>query len=86
MSRGAEFCCCWWLFILFSVFEYFVYMYVYAPCACLVPERARRQHHISGTGATESCESLCRCWNVNLGPVEEQPVLLTTELALQLLW
>ena len=32
-----------------------------------------------GTGAMDSCERPCGCWESNLGPLEEQPVLLTVE-------
>ena len=32
---------------------------------------------------TDSCEPPCGCWELNPGPLEEQPVLLTTEPALQ---
>ena len=33
-----------------------------------------------------SCELPYWCWGLNPGPLEEQPVLLTTELSLQPLW
>lgn len=36
-----------------------------------------------GTRVTASCELLCTCWELNLGPLEEQPVFLTTKLSLQ---
>ena len=32
---------------------------------------------------TDGCEPLCGCWELNLGPLEEQSVLLTAELTLQ---
>jgi hypothetical protein len=32
---------------------------------------------------TDDCESLCGCWGLNSGPLEEQSVLLPTELSLQ---
>ena len=32
---------------------------------------------------TDDCESPCGCWELNSGPLEEQPVLLTTEPSLQ---
>ena len=35
-----------------------------------------------GTGVTDSCELQCRCWELNLGPLEEQLVLLTVEPSL----
>lgn len=28
---------------------------------------------------TDCCESSCRCWESNLGPLEEQSALITTE-------
>ena len=37
-----------------------------------------------GTRVTDSCELPCGYWEPNLRPLEEQPVLLTTESALQL--
>ena len=38
-----------------------------------------------GTRITDSCELLCGCWELNLGPLEEQPVLLTAEPSLSVL-
>ena len=35
------------------------------------------------TGVTDSCELPYGCWELNSGPLEEQPVLLTTEPSLQ---
>ena len=31
------------------------------------------------TGITDSCELLCGCWELNLSPLKEQPIPLTTE-------
>jgi hypothetical protein len=36
-----------------------------------------------GTGVTHGLEPPCGCWELNLGPLQEQPVLLTTEPSLQ---
>ena len=36
-----------------------------------------------GTGVTDSCELPCGCWESIPGPLEEESVLLTTELSLQ---
>lgn len=33
----------------------------------------------SGTGVTEGCELPCGCWKLNLGRLEEHPVLLRAE-------
>jgi hypothetical protein len=35
------------------------------------------------TGGTDSCESPCGYWELNPGPLQEQPVLLTSEPPLQ---
>ena len=36
-----------------------------------------------GAGVTNGCEPPCGCWESNLGPPGEQPVLLTAVLSLQ---
>jgi hypothetical protein len=36
--------------------------------------------------STDGCESPCGSWELNSRPLEEQPVLLTTESSLQPLW
>jgi hypothetical protein len=36
-----------------------------------------------GTGVTDIYELPCECWELNLGPLEKQPALLTTEPSLQ---
>ena len=36
-----------------------------------------------GAGVTDSCEPPCGCWELNLGPLEEQPVLIDAEQSLQ---
>lgn len=35
-------------------------------------------------GDTDTYEPPCECWESNMGPLEEQPVLLTTEPFLRL--
>ena len=32
---------------------------------------------------TDGCEPPCDCWELNSGPLEEQPMLLTAEPSLQ---
>ena len=43
------------------------------------------QKHLKRTSdpITDVCEPPCGCWELNLAPLEEQPVLLTTEPSLQ---
>lgn len=43
-------------------------------CSWLKPDENMRS---PGTGVIGSCELLCEYWDLNLGPVEKQPVLLT---------
>jgi hypothetical protein len=35
---------------------------------------------ISWTGVEDGCELSCGCWELNQGPLQEQQMLLTTEL------
>ena len=59
-------------------------MYVYAPYACLVSKEVRRGHEFPGTGVIDGCEPPCGCIDLNLGLLQEQSVLETTELPFQL--
>jgi hypothetical protein len=36
-----------------------------------------------GTNTTDDCELLCGCWELDLGPLQDQPELLTTEPTFQ---
>jgi hypothetical protein len=45
--------------------------------ACMTEEDVRFHSIVDG------CELLCSCWELNPGPLEEHPVLLTAELSLQ---
>ena len=54
---------------------------------CGVHTEVSREHQIPWTWITDGCESPCGCWDLNPGPLEEQPVLLTAEPSLQpLMW
>ena len=53
--------------------EYHLYIW----CLC----RSEEGIGFPGTGVADGCEPLCGCWESNLGPLEEQQVLLTTELS-----
>lgn len=50
----------------------FACMYVCVPYVCRMPTKDRRCHQIPRTGVTNSCELLCECWKMNLGPLEKQ--------------
>ena len=58
-------------------------MYVCAPCACLVPVDSEKDIRSPGTEVTDGCEPSCGCWELNPSPLQEHPVLLTTEKNLQ---
>jgi hypothetical protein len=55
-------------------------MYVCALCACCLqkPEEA-----LDALKWSYRCQLPCGCWDSDAGPLEEQPVLLTTEPSLQ---
>jgi hypothetical protein len=58
-------------------------MYVCAPHTCLVFTEARSELlGPLGQGLEEVCELPCGCWELNPGPLEEQPVFLTDDPSL----
>jgi hypothetical protein len=71
---------------VFTLKSYFYVCGFLPGCLCTVcvpwcpkrPEEGVRSH---GTGVRERCEPPWGCWESNLGPLEEQPVLLTTDLS-----
>jgi hypothetical protein len=52
------------------------------PSLCLVPVEAEDSIIFPGTGVVDGCEP-CGDWEVNLGSLDKQPVLKTTEPLLQ---
>ena len=58
---------------------YFVSVYVGISHACVMATEATGS---PGTGVTDNCKSPCGCWESNLGPLVEQPVLLAAEPSL----
>jgi hypothetical protein len=44
------------------------------------------ENGIGSPGIKEKCELPLRCWDANLGPLEEQPALLTDKLSPQVLF
>lgn len=58
----------------------FACVYVGAPHAFLVPREARRGCQIEPR-VTDGCELPCGYWELNLGALEKQLVLLTAELS-----
>ena len=59
-------------------FKYlFIYLFIYLFYNILSAGQKRAQDLI-----TDGCESPCGCWELNLGPLEEQATLLTAEPSL----
>ena len=48
-------------------------------CLCCLPAGQKRRSDLISDG----CEPPCDCWELNSGPMEEQPLLLTNEPSLQ---
>ena len=46
------------------------------------PQRPEKATEFPGTGVTDGCEPTCGCWELNLGPLKEQPVLLSADPSL----
>lgn len=77
--------------IFFKVLHFYkkcVLFYVFPPCihVCYIhatPVGAKEDISLLGTGVPVGCEPPCRCWEVNPGPLEEHPVLLTSKPSLQ---
>ena len=59
-----------------SVSVLYACMCVTCVCWCCAGQKGVGSH---GTGVTDSCELLCGCWSLNLGPLQEKQVLLTAE-------
>jgi hypothetical protein len=56
---------------------------VFLPLACMVNAKARGEHQVPWNWTYRWCEPTCRCYGLNPGPVEEQPVFLTAEPSVQ---
>lgn len=68
------------LLLLFLWFIYFILcLYAYLCTMYVRPEESIKSPR---TGAADGCELLCRCWDLNLGPLEERSELFTAELSL----
>lgn len=73
-----------------TYWKLFLSLYVYGVlpayiCMPVVPSALGRQKRVLGPrelGLKDGCEQPRRCWELNLGHVEEQPVLLSTEPSL----
>lgn len=63
-------------------YKCFGYMYICAPCTCSTHEGLKRALDALEL-KLDGCELACECCEPSLGPLEEQPVLSTSERSLQ---
>jgi hypothetical protein len=68
------------LAVFFFFFKDLFILCIWVHCSCLQTHQKSVLDPI-----TDSCEPPCGCWELNSGPLEEQSVLLTSELSLQTL-
>ena len=73
------------LFLKIDFILVYVCVSFYAPFVrvCRYPQRPEEGVGSHVIGITNSYELACKCWELNPGPLEEHPVLLTTEPSLQ---
>jgi hypothetical protein len=57
-------------------------MCISVPCACLVSIEAEEGVVSSGTRVPDGSEPSCRCWECNLGPLEQHTVLSSPPVSL----
>jgi len=62
---------------------YGCFAYLYLMCTWC-PQRPEEGIGVPRATVTDGYKPPCGCWESNLSPLEEQPVLLTFELSLQL--
>jgi hypothetical protein len=62
------------LWYLFFPLRFIYFLYVWVHCHCLQTHQKRASDPI-----TDGCEPPCGCWELNLGPLEEQSMFLTAE-------
>jgi hypothetical protein len=44
---------------------------IYVPLGCMVPTESREDIRFPRNGIIDACELPCRCWELNLSPLEE---------------
>jgi hypothetical protein len=67
------------LFVIFKIFSKRFINYVYSGLPVYMPAGQKRTPDL----IIDGCEPPCGCWELNSGPLEEQPVLLTSEPSFQ---
>ena len=64
---------------LFAIFSFMCMNILSHVCLCTALRRPEEGVRSSRAGVTDSCELPSGCWELNLGPLEDQPGFLTTE-------
>ena len=70
------------LVFVFNFQEFIPCLLVCVPCVCFI-QRLEDVIRCPQAGLRDKCEPPCVCWELNLGPLEEQAVLLTKEPSVQ---
>lgn len=60
----------------------FAFVYICAPCACLVSMETGRGHRVPQIGVVDGCELPCECWDLNHSPLQEQQMHSTVKPSL----
>lgn len=60
-----------------------IFLHVYLCTTSSAHREQKVLDALPGTAVTDVCELPYQCWGPDLGPLEEQPMLLTTETSLQ---
>jgi hypothetical protein len=70
-------------FIYLSIYFFYLHVYLWITCTSGTQGCQKKMIRSLGSGFTDGCEPLCGWCEWNLGPQEEQSVLLTAEPSLQ---
>ena len=69
-----------WEKLLFKKKDLFIYLFIICKLHCSYLQTLQK---MESDLVMDGCEPPCGCWELNLGPLEEQSVLLTAEPSLQ---
>lgn len=67
------------LFYYFSMYRHFAFLYIYVPCVFLMAQKVRQGVGFQETKVIDGCVLLCWYWELNICPLKEQPVPLTSD-------
>lgn len=75
----------WFLFSFFYVFVFNLQVCLCTTYITVIHREKKRMEDVRlpVSGITDGHETLCRYWKLNLGSLEEKPVILTSENSLQ---